>query len=74
MALYRYILFKVFPFSLSEFCKVVMFKIGYNMCDRKLGFLFLSCDSRNLLSDFDSVPYTKSEKIFCLGLRQFDFC
>ena len=36
-------------------------------CDRKLGF------SRNLLSDYDSVPYTTSEKIFCLGLRQFDF-
>ena len=43
------------------------------MCDRKLGFFFLSCDSRNLLSDYDSVPYTTSEKIFCLGLRQFDF-
>ena len=44
------------------------------MCDRKLGFFFLSCDSRDLLSDYDSVPYTTSEKIFCLGLRPFDFC
>ena len=58
MALYRYKLFKVFPFSLIEFCKVVMFQnwIQY-MCDRKLGFFFLSCDSRNLLSDYDSVTY-----------------
>ena len=46
------------------------------MCDRKLGFFFLSCDSRNLLSNYDSMPYTSyttSEKIFCLGLRRSDF-
>ena len=46
------------------------------MCDRKLGFFFLSCDSRNLLSDYDSIPYTSyttSEKIFCSGLRRSDF-
>ena len=43
------------------------------MCDRKPGFFFLSCDSLIFLSDYDSVAYNMSEKIFCLGLRLFDF-
>ena len=44
------------------------------MCDRKLGFFFSFLRLAQPLSDYDSVPYTTSEKIFCLGLRPFDFC
>ena len=40
MALYRYKLFKVFPFSLIEFCKVVMFKNWIQYVWSKTGILF----------------------------------
>lgn len=37
-------------------------------------FWAFSCDSRNLVSDNDSVAYIMSESKFCLGVRLFDFC
>ena len=40
MALYRYKLLKVFPFSLIEFCKVVMFKNWIQYVCSKTGILF----------------------------------
>ena len=40
MALYRYKLFKVFPFSLIEFCKAVMFKNWIQYVWSKTGILF----------------------------------
>ena len=40
MALYRYKLFKVFPFSLVEICKVVMFKNGIQCVWSKTVILF----------------------------------
>ena len=43
MDLYEYKQLKknnLFPFSVIEFCEVVMFnRLGHNMCDRKLGFI-----------------------------------
>ena len=77
MDLYEYKQLKknnLFPFSVIEFCEVIMFnRLGHNMCDRKLGFIFFSCDLCNLLSDYYSVPYNMSEYIFCLGLRLLNF-
>ena len=40
MALYRYKLFKLFPFSLIEFCKVVIFKNWIQYVWSKTGILF----------------------------------
>ena len=62
MALCQYKLFHLFPFSVIEFYEEAMFKPWTpDMCDRKSGFFFLSCDSLIFLSDYDSVPYNMSE-------------
>ena len=41
----------IFPFSsTSSFVKQLCSNLGYNKCDRKLRFFFLSCDSSNPLN------------------------
>ena len=53
MALYQYKLFDLFP--------LVMFKRWTQCVIENWDSFFFSCDSRNLLSDYDSVPYNMSE-------------
>ena len=49
IALYQYKLFNLFPFSVIEFCEVVMFKPWTQYVWSKSGILFFSHDMRNLL-------------------------